>query len=334
VTNKFVTTWIFSEEKKAALFQIGISILRRRTMLKIRFAINALAVLVFTLALASLAEASQQTFVSTSGNDASATCDHANPCRTFNMAVLRTENGGEVIALDSGEYGPIVANRLVSVIAAPGVHAQITATSGDAINFSGMVGSIVLRGLTIVGHGTGANGITSTCGGALYVENCVIDGFAGGGINFQQIAKLFVKDTIVRNNGQSSFAGIYITLGATVSIDHCSVENNGYGIVIDGGRITIRDSVVSGNVHNGFWARGLDWIGASNIENCMVTYNETGISTGNGSGTPLVYVSNTTITGNTYGVSIAKGSIYSFGNNRLAGNSSDGSFSLWGPGLK
>src|SRR5262249_1987465 len=86
------------------------------------------------LALASLAETSQQTFVSTSGIDASATCDQANPCRTFNTAVSRTENGGGVIALDSGEYGPIVANRFVSVIAAPGGQAQITSTSGDAIN--------------------------------------------------------------------------------------------------------------------------------------------------------------------------------------------------------
>jgi hypothetical protein len=302
-------------------------------MFNIRFAINALAVLVFTLALASLAEASQQTFVSTSGNDASTTCDRGNPCRTFNTAVSRTENGGEVIALDSGEYGPIGTNRFVSVIAAPGVHAQITATSGDAINFSGWAGSIVLRGLTIVGHGTGANGITSTSGGALYVESCVIDGFAGGGINFQQEAKLFVKDTIVRNNGQHIYAGIYITLG-TVSIDHCSVENNGYGIVIDSGQITIRDSVVSGNVSTGFWARGLDLIGASNIENCMVTYNGIGIGTGTGSGNPLVYVSNTTITGNYHGLWIAKGSIYSFGNNRLAGNSKDWSFSPGGPGLK
>jgi hypothetical protein len=307
-------------------------------MFKIRFAINALAVLVFTLALASLAEASQQTFVSTSGSDDSGTCERATPCRTFNTAALRTGKGGEVIALDSGEYGTIVSDRKVSFIAAPGVHAQITATSGDAITLSGtqltsVTDSIVLRGLTILGHGTGANGITSTSGGELYVENCVIDGF-NGAINFQQSAKLFVKDTIVRNNGQLSYAGIYIKLG-TVLIDHCSVENNGYGIVIDSGNITIRDSVISGNLHTGFWARGVDLIGKSNIENCMVTNNGTGISTGNGYGTPLVYVSNTTITGNTYGVSIDKGSIYSFGNNRLYGNyGSDGSFSLWGPGLK
>jgi hypothetical protein len=304
-------------------------------MFKIRFAINALATLVFTLALASLAEASQQTFVSTSGNDdGSGTCDRYNPCRTFNMAVLHTENGGEVIALDSGEYGTFSTNRLVSVIAAPGVHAQITATSGDAINFSGPSGSIVLRGLTILGHGTGTNGITSFSLGTLYVENCVIDGFAGGAINFQQNGKLFVKDTIVRNNGQSSFAGIYIA-GGIVSIDHCTVENNGYGIVIDGGRITIRDSVVSGNVRHGFWARGFNMMGASNIENCMVTDNGTGIGAGSGSRSVTVLVSNTTITGNTYGVGIADGcSIFSFRNNRLDGNQIDGSFSLGGPGLK
>jgi len=302
-------------------------------MFKIRFAINALAVFVFTLGLASLAEASQQTFVSTSGNDNSATCGRANPCRTFNTTVSRTENGGEVIALDSGEYGTIVANRLVSVIAAPGVHAQITATSGDAINFSGMVGSIALRGLTIVNHGTALNGITSTSGGALYVENCVIDGFAGGAISFQQqqTAKLFVKDTIVRNNGQSTYAAIYIN-GGTVSIDHCRVENNGYGIVVDGGgKITISDSVVSGNVHNGVWSRELGYI---YIENSVVTNNETGIGVGSGSVGGVAVVSNTSIVLNRYGVSIANGSIWSYGNNRLAGNGVDGSLDTWGVFLR
>jgi hypothetical protein len=300
-------------------------------MFKIRFAINALAVFVFTLALASLAEAGQQAFVSTSGNDASATCARANQCRTFNTAVSRTENGGEVIALDSGEYGTIVANRLVSVIAAPGVHAQITATSGDAINFSGMVGSIVLRGLTIVGRGTGMAGIRSTSGGALYVENCLIDGFAHAAIDFQQTAKLFVKDTIVRNNGQSIYAAIYIN-GGTVSIDHCRVENNGYGIVVDGdGQITISDSVVSGNVQTGLWARERGYI---YIENSMVTKNETGIGVGSGTVGGVAVVSNTSIVLNRYGLSTAAGSIWSFGNNRLAGNGEDGSFEIFGPVLK
>lgn len=300
-------------------------------MFKIRFAINALAVFVFTLALASLAEASQQAFVSTSGNDNSATCGRANPCRTFNTAVSRTENGGEVIALDSGEYGTIVANRLVSVIAAPGVHAQITATSGDAINFSGMVGSIVLRGLTIVGRGTGMAGIRSTSGGALYVENCVIDGFAHAAIDFQQTAKLFVKDTIVRNNGQSIYAAIYIN-GGTVSIDHCRVEKNGYGIVVDGdGQITISDSVISGNVQTGLWARERGYI---YIENSMVTNNETGIGVGSGTVGGVAVVSNTSIVLNRYGLSTAAGAIWSFGNNRLAGNGDDGSFENFGPVLK
>src|SRR5262245_22201452 len=105
-------------------------------MFKFRFALKALAMLVFTLAMASLAEAYPQTFVSTSGNDASATCDRTNPCRTFNVAAQRTDAWGDIIALDSGEYGAFSITRSMSVTAAPGVLAQITAFSSDGISVS------------------------------------------------------------------------------------------------------------------------------------------------------------------------------------------------------
>ncbi len=117
-----------------------------------------------------------------------------------------------------------------------------------------------------------------------------------------------------------------------MSIDHCRVENNGYGIVVDGGgKITISDSVVSGNVHNGVWSRELGYI---YIENSIVTNNETGIGAGSGSMAGVVVVSNTTIVGNRYGVSIANGSIWSIGNNRLAGNGVDGSLDTFGVFLR
>ena len=75
-----------------------------------------------------------RTAVSVTGLDTNA-CTPALPCRTFAAAQMQTNAGGEIIALDSGGYGPITVTKSLSVIAAPGVYAGITAPYlGTAVN--------------------------------------------------------------------------------------------------------------------------------------------------------------------------------------------------------
>src|SRR6266550_6864327 len=71
--------------------------------------------------------------VSVAGNDANA-CTTTAPCRSFSVALSRTNPGGEVIAFDSGGYGPFTITYSVSVIGAPGIHAAITTGTSDAID--------------------------------------------------------------------------------------------------------------------------------------------------------------------------------------------------------
>jgi hypothetical protein len=119
------------------------------------------------------------------------------------------------------------------------------------------------------------NGIDAENMAALYVENCVITNYnatleASGtylGIEFEPLAnaQLFVSNTVISNNGNSSgiTGGIYIVPGsgvaAEVSINRSEINGNYFGIVADGrsGGIikgTIKDSVVSGNAENGITA--------------------------------------------------------------------------------
>src|SRR5205809_911246 len=72
---------------------------------------------------------------SINGNDANL-CSVNAPCRSFARAISQTNAGGEVIALDSGGYGSFTVDRGLTVMAAPGVYAGITATSTDAIVIS------------------------------------------------------------------------------------------------------------------------------------------------------------------------------------------------------
>src|SRR6185436_18448015 len=108
------------------------------------------AVLVLLSAVAAARPAQAQlnrTAVSVTGNDVN-DCSVATPCRNFARAISQTNAGGEVIALDSGGYGPFTVDRSVTVQAAPGVYAGVTATSGSAIVVGiGPGGKVVLRGL-------------------------------------------------------------------------------------------------------------------------------------------------------------------------------------------
>src|SRR5438105_10124333 len=96
-----------------------------------------------------------QTFVSAQTGDDGNDCGLGRPCRTFTRALVQVQAGGKIIALDSGDYAPFTVLKAVTVQAAPGIYAGITATSTIAVGIDGtstdMV--VVIRGLTLNGMG-------------------------------------------------------------------------------------------------------------------------------------------------------------------------------------
>jgi nitrous oxidase accessory protein NosD len=128
---------------------------------------------------------------------------------------------------------------------------------------------------------------------------------------------------IARNNGK----GIHF-FGGYASLDHCRIEDNTTGVHVEmQSRLTIRDSVVAGNSTYGLLSEVL---ADTTLENCAVTRNGTGIQA-SGIGSPYnwlgrFYLSNTLIVGNKTGLSPGGGQIISFGNNRLATNTTNGAF--------
>lgn len=269
-----------------------------------------------------------QTFVSSTGNDAS-DCTQSTPCRTFAGAVPKTSTRGVITALDSGTYGIVTIDKALTIQAAPGVYAVLSGGREDdvvTINTPDGEDVVVLRNLHIMSRSIADNmGVIKEHGGALHVESCVIEGFRGSrGFGIVTFGTSFVIDTILRDNGTGILTGVGIA-----SIDHCRIEHNLNGILIDSGTAMIRDSVVVGNSDFGVKAGFID-ISGGGIENCMVAYNGTGIRhkpSEPPQGAPpffVLYVSSTMITNNHVGVS---GDLVSFGNNRLAGNITNGSMS-------
>jgi hypothetical protein len=297
-------------------------------------------VLFVLMAIAANAAAQSRVFVSAAHGDDLNACTIAAPCRSFARAITIVADGGEVLAVDSGGYGPVSISQPVSVVAPPGVEASITASGNGQNGVEVTVPSpgtvVVLRGLSLFGLGTGNNGIQSGNTFALIVDSCNITGFAQNGISMSvtSLSTVAVTNSSILANGN---AGI-ITTGALQNevrfdIDHTHFEGNVlYGLFAqNGSRGTIRDSRISGSQHGIDVSATAAMIVFLQIENCTITRNFEGITASapaaNG-GTTTVRVSNSLIANNSTGIHSldAVAHIYSRSNNTLIDNGSDGTF--------
>ena len=298
-------------------------------MSKIKFTINVFALLILSLAVTAVAEALPlRTFVSSTGINTNA-CSQAQPCRTFAGALTKTEPGGEITALDSGEYGVVAITKGITLQAVPGVYAVLTpAVDKVAVAIRvGQADDVVLRGLTIAGGKQARRGVLVNTVNSLHIENCVIHGFTSGGIAFLNDSaanRLFVKDTIIRGNGGPSLHFQPVAGKLLVTIDNSRLEDSGVGLLSIGGGtvIAMRDTIVAGNRSSGLAIEGDSEL---NIDNCMVSNNGTiGVDVRNGA---LARVSNSTVTNNVVaGLSnngFAPGTLETRGNNTVRGNDKD-----------
>jgi Right handed beta helix region len=255
-----------------------------------------------------------RTAVSFAGDDANS-CAPVAPCRSFARAMSQTNANGEILVLDSAGYGPFTIDRSVTIQAAPGVYAGVTAASGNAVTLSlPPSGRAVIRGLTLEGLGTGTWGIYGFAG-TVHIENCIVNGFVEGiGIGGYTAT---ISDTEVRN---STTAGIVVAnAGNRAVLERVRIKNNGsFGLIVqDSAKATIRNSVVSGHV------AGLSAVfnGVLNVENTESTRNSSGIGSDSGG---TVRVSNTFVTDNSStGLRNDTGTMESWQNNKVRGNLSD-----------
>lgn len=263
-------------------------------------------------------------------------CSFTTPCGWFQYAVDATYAGGVVHCLDAGaSAGNSFSITKSIVIDCAGLSVS---TSYITINGAGIV--VTLRHLRIEGVGFTFNGIDFQNGAALFVEDCVIEGWNGGspgnGIHFAPTsgtAKLFVTDSVIKNNGKAGTVsgGIFIQPAAgaeaDVTIERTKIENNRIGINANsggGGTIhgVVRDSVVSGNTASGIIA-----VNAGTrllIENATVTGNNAGLVA---TASANMLASQSSVVLNRIGlVTASGGTLSSYKNNNVNNNNTDGAF--------
>jgi len=211
------------------------------------------------------AATAQRTFVASNGNDANA-CSTVAPCRGFAAAVARTNDGGEVIVLDSAGCGPVTISRSVSIVSPPGIYAGISVFTVNGIDVDGANIVVVVRGITIVGQGSGAYGINFAQGARLLIEDCEIGNMNNGIQATATNGQLVVKRTVLRGNSY----GFYAEGSVVASLDGVhAVLNTLTGIVVNtGAAVTISNSVLANNRDEGLVVSAF---GSGNLTDALIT---------------------------------------------------------------
>jgi hypothetical protein len=110
-----------------------------------------------------------RTFVAANKGSDTGFCPPTAPCQTLAYALTQTAPDGEVILVESGEYGTATITQSVSVSVTPGIYAGITASGfgslGVYIN-AGASAVVVLRGLTFVSVGAYSGIRVDSAGGS------------------------------------------------------------------------------------------------------------------------------------------------------------------------
>jgi hypothetical protein len=172
-------------------------------MKKMKLTLTTLAA---SLVIMTFAAATQATvlraFVSSTGNDANigANCVQATPCRTFAVAIGAVTAGGELIALDTSGYGPLVINKAITIATVPGATAFVvaaTTTIGFAVS-AGATDMVKLRNINFNGsNAAGTTGLRHNSG-LLIVENCTFQQLT---IGVDCVAKMDLIDSDIHGCG-------------------------------------------------------------------------------------------------------------------------------------
>jgi len=270
-----------------------------------------LALLVFAVAPVLLAQ-NNRSVVSVSGLDTNA-CTAIAPCRSFSVALGKTNVGGEVVATNSGGFGGFSVNGDVTVEGAPGVYAGVTVTMGTAINV--VSGSVALRNLVINGLGTGQTGIQTQVQN-LDVENCTIENFTQFGIN--SFNNVRVSDSIFRNlNTGVWLDNPVLTIHATV-VNTQIMDSTGGIAAVRGATVTARNVVVTHTISSAFTAASTGSV--MSMDSCVATNCGFGATVGTGA---TLRVGNSLITGNGIGIDATALTWESWGDNEIRGNTTD-----------
>jgi len=274
-----------------------------------------------------------RTWVSGVGDDANP-CSRTAPCKTFAGAISKTAAGGEINVLDPGGFGAVTITKSISIEAEDIAGVLVSGTNGIVIS-AGASDTVVLRGLTIEGLGTGLAGVKFLSGGTLQIQDCTVNNFTQKGIDIEPTSgavTVSIKNTITRNNNGASSGGIFIhptgTATVNATLENVTMDHNNNGLVAQNGaganavKVMVRNSIASNNANNGFTLSGGNAL--MDLDECIASGNVLGSGLRADALGSVMRISNVTATQNIQSVNATNSAqVLSYSNNRLTGNGTD-----------
>lgn len=183
------------------------------------------------LSATSAQAAATRVFVSGKGSDSGACASSAAPCRTLAFALNAVTAGGEVVVLDSGDYGPVKIVKAVGVVNDSGGVAAVTrTTAGAAIEVAaGLADKVVLRGLTVEGAGVATYGVLVTSAGSVDLTDMSLRNFVNDGVHVNAVAGPLAVTMSKVDASDNRASGMFLTglYSITARISETSFNRNG-----------------------------------------------------------------------------------------------------------
>jgi hypothetical protein len=276
-----------------------------------------------------------RTWVSGVGDDVNP-CSRTAPCKTYAGAISKTAAGGEISTLDPGGFGAVTLTKSIMIDGTNGQgFGSILASGVNGVNINDSLTAapntivVRLRNLSINGAGTtlGINGVNFTSGSAVHVENCRITNFSGDGIRISTntASRLVVSDTIISQTGDGiEIAGTPATRHA-VSVDRSSFTRTTNGINVSGrADMNVSNSVLSINTGAAvIISTAAGGTAVVDLEGCQVNMNAVGVQPNAQS---AIRLSNVHMTANANALNFNGGTIATYNNNRIFGNTAGENF--------
>jgi len=248
-----------------------------------------------------------RTWVSGVGDDANP-CSRTAPCRTFAGAISKTAASGEIDVLDPGAYGAVTITKSIAINGTPFQAGVLVAGTNGVIINAAATDTVILRGIDFVGVGTGLSAVNILAAKEVVLQNLRISDFTVAGISVTapSAVNLIVDDVTISKCEGANGVGVSLKPAAgglvKAMLNRVRIGNCVSGIVAAPAAGVIVDALV---------------------DHSDVNFATTGILADGATAT--VRLSNSNIFANTTGLSTATGgSIISYNNNRLRGNTTDG----------
>jgi parallel beta helix pectate lyase-like protein len=274
-----------------------------------------------------------RTWVSGVGDDANP-CSRTAPCKTFAGAISKTADCGEIDALDPGGFGTVTITKGIKIDGGGGEAGQVasilagTGSPGITLNNTSVNCPMdVIRNLDINGTQVGTIGINVVAGGTLALENVDIEDFTAQCVNDQPSSAVGL--TIYNSNFERCGGGALVVsstsfVSRVVASRSQFSKSTGTGVGINAGtnaKITLRDCDVNNNLGGGVLSTGAT--AAVLLQHSTISNNQSfGVHTVTG-GTVFLSDSNVTFNNGT-GLFADTGTITTWNNNYVVGNSPDG----------